>query len=977
MQRLPTGTITFLFTDIEGSTKRWEAYPESMKVAVARHDQLMRGIIEAHEGYVFKTIGDAFCAAFPTARLGLAATIAAQYALYAEEWGECGPIRVRMALHTGSADERDNDYFGPTVNRVARLLSGGHGGQILLSLPTCELVRDALPAGATLHDMGQHRLKDLARPEHIFQITLADLPTDFPVLKTLDARPNNLPAQPTPFIGRDRELQAASTFLREKAVRLLTFTGPGGTGKTRLSLQVAANLIEDFEDGVYFSPLELLTDVDQVLASLAQTLSIRTTSDRPLLQSLKEYLRDRHILLVLDNFEQVVAAGPFVTELLAAAPHLKLLVTTRTTLHVYGEQAFPVSPLTTPNPRAMPRFADLGQYEAVQLFVARAQAIKPDLQLTPENAAAIVGICHRLDGLPLAIELAAARIKLFTPQAMLSRLENSLKLLTGGARDLPTRQQTLRGAIDWSYDLLDADEKVLFARMSVFYGATLEAIEAVANADGDLVIDLFDGIESLVNKNLLRQEDQADGESRFVMLATIRDYGLERLNQSGETDLLNQRHAAHYLALAQEAEQHLRGGLQTTWLDRLEAEHDNLRAALRLSIEQGAADDGLRIGTALLPFWEVRGHWGEGRQLLESLLALSGANAEVQGYMADAGTGQAMIVGVPTVLRAKALVGAGTLALRQGDLTRARTLYAESLAIGQVLNNPREIASALNSLATVHQRQGDYAEAYRLYEETLQIRRQLNDRKGIAASLNNLANLTYRQGDYVRAKALYEESLVLRRALNDRGGVAASLNNLGNVSYRQGDLARAAFLFEEGLAVRRALGDRPGIASMLNNLANVRHKQGDQAQATAFYEESLDIKRELGDQLGMAYSLHGLGSVAFMRGDHDRARVLYTESLVLTWKLGDKWGVAQALEDLARLANTQGHLERALRLAAASAGLQLALGAVSSAAEQITRERWLDAAHAALGDTAAAVWAAGQAAPLEQLVSEALGEGVV
>src|SRR5687767_8801154 len=444
-----------------------------MQAALARHDELLRSSIEELGGYVFKTVGDAFCCAFPTAPAALEAALEIQRGLLSSEWEQNEPLRVRMALHVGAAEERDGDYFGPPVNRVARLLSVAHGGQVLLSLPTQELVRDQLPVGTNLRDLGEHRLKVLFRPERVFQLTAPELPSEFPPLRTLEAYRNNLPLQPTPLIGREKEVSEVCDLLGGEATHLLTLTGPGGIGKTRVALQAAADLLDDFSDGTFFVPLATLTEAELFLPAVAETLGVRETGEQPLDETLKDYLSERRMLLVLDNFEQVLGAAPAVTELLAVAPGLKVLATSRTSLRLYGEHVYPVPPLSLPDLKLQPPLERLTQYEAVGLFVERARALKPDFEVTNESAPAVAEICVRLDGLPLAIELAAARIKMLPPKAMLQRLTSRLKLLTGGARDLPERQRTLRGTIEWTFALLDEGEQLLFARLAVFSGGAL------------------------------------------------------------------------------------------------------------------------------------------------------------------------------------------------------------------------------------------------------------------------------------------------------------------------------------------------------------------------------------------------------------------------------------------------------------------------------------------------------------------------
>ncbi len=602
MAELPTGTVTFLFTDIEGSTTRWEQHREAMQAALARHDAILREAVEGHGGVVFKTMGDAFYAAFATAQDALAAAVAAQHVLQMETWDPAiGHVQVRMALHTGAAEQRDGDYFGPPLNRVARLLAAGHGGQTLLSLPTRALAGDQLPAGVELRDLGEHRLKDLQQPEHIFQVVAPDLPADFPPLKTLDLRPNNLPAQRTPLIGREREVEAVMGLLRRDDVGLVTLTGVGGIGKTRLSQQVAANLLDDFPDGVFFVELAPIADPALAASTIATMIGVKQVNGQPLGQSLQAYLREKHLLLVLDNFEQVIAAALLVADLLSAAAHLKVLVTSRTPLHLYGEHEFPVTPLAVPDRNVLPPLEDLTQYDAVRLFVERAQAVKPDFQVTHAMARAVAEICYRLDGLPLAIELAAARVKLFSPQALLGRLDHRLTILTGGARDLTPRQQTLRGAIDWSYRLLGADEQRLFARLGVFVGGcTVDAADTVSRAAGDLPGDVLDGLLALVDQSLVQEQEGVEGEPRFTMLETIREYAMEQLARSGETATIRRAHAAYFLALAEAAEPQLVGGpQQAPSLKRLAVEQDNLRAALQWALEARETELGLRLGIAL------------------------------------------------------------------------------------------------------------------------------------------------------------------------------------------------------------------------------------------------------------------------------------------------------------------------------------------------------------------------------------------
>ena len=549
---LPRGTVTLLFTDIEGSTHLLEQLGNRYASVLAECRHLLRAAFQRWNGHEVDTQGDAFFVAFARASDAVAAAVDAQRALADHSWSEGVVMRVRMGLHTGEPSLTHEGYVGLDVHRAARIMSAGHGGQVLLSQTTCNLVEFDLTDDVSVRDLGEHRLKDLGRPRHLFQLVISGLPATFPSLKTLDTHPHNLSVQSTPFIGREQEVAAVQQMLRRKEMRLLTLTGPGGMGKTRLGLQVAAELSDDFADGMFFVDLAPISDPALVVPTIAQTLGIREVSGQALLGRLKEELRQKQILLLLDNFEQVVEAAPQVADLLAACPHLKVEVTSREVLHVQAEHEFAVPPLALPDPRHLSDLAVLSHYAAISLFIQQAQAVKPDFQLTHANASAVVEICARLDGLPLAIELAAARIKLLPPQALLGRLSQRLTVLTSKVRDVPARHQTLRDTIAWSYNLLNTEEQRLFRSLSVFVGGcTLEAIEGIYATLYGRAIPVLDGVASLVDKSLLQQVEQEGCEPRLMMLETIREYGLECLNASGEMEVNRRAQAAYYLEVAE------------------------------------------------------------------------------------------------------------------------------------------------------------------------------------------------------------------------------------------------------------------------------------------------------------------------------------------------------------------------------------------------------------------------------------------
>jgi predicted ATPase/class 3 adenylate cyclase/DNA-binding CsgD family transcriptional regulator len=929
MNNLPTGIVTFLFTDIEGSTRLLEARPDAYRAALARHDALIRQAVAAHGGMIFSTRGDGFCAAFTSPIQATHAALLAQRTLSQEPWDHASPIKSRMGLHTGEVELQDGEYFGTPLHRCARLMDSAHGGQAVLSATTAALVGEAPAPGAGLKDLGEYRLRDITRPERIFQLIADDLPSDFPPPRTLSTTSSNLPPQATTFIGREQPLQAVQALLLRPAVRLLTLTGPGGTGKTRLALQVAGDAIDAFKDGAYFVPLASVTDPDLVSPAIAQSLDVREVAGRSLVTTIAEALRQKQVLLLLDNFEQVVAAAPQVAELLVATPGLKILVTSRAVLRLYGEREYPVPPLALPDHRTAPSAAHLAGFESVHLFVDRAQAARPDFALTDENAADIAEICHRLDGLPLAIELAAARIRALTPHAMLQRMERRLPLLTGGARDLPARQQTLRGAIAWSYDLLDPDEQSLFRRLAVFRGCTLEAAETVCAGDPPrhgstsvalLPLDLLvlDGIESLVEKSLLRQEQTADRQPWYRMLETVREFALERLEECGESDTVHRRHALAAMRLAESSERALHGPGQAIWLARLEQEHDNLRAALRWCEEQGYAEPALRLAIALWSFWSAHGHVTEGRERFDALLTRFPPRAT--SPRAEMG--------------ARALFAAATLATIQGDLVRARDLHEDGLSLRRTIGDPMKVFTALEGLGQV-------------------------------------ANL---QGDHEAARVYLEEALAIARAQGDKSAEGSVTWNLGVVAHERGDRETARIHYETSIAMDRNQGGEVGAHLTHLTLALLAEEQRNFDEAEAMASQALSNYRQWGIPRLEALALAALGGIALGRRSYTAAREHLCASIAICQTLGDIASIAQVLDRFIDLAAAYGCHEDAVRLAGSATALRERVGAPRSPDGQQKLDHALRPACDTLGAEAAdTVWQAGRALSLEEAIELALG----
>jgi len=748
MSELPTGTVTFYFSDIEGSTRLIQQLGDRYPEVLLAHHTIQREALRANHGHELRTEGDSFFIVFDSALNACAGAAAVQKALSDYRWPDSGQVRVRIGLHTGEATLVGNEYLGLEVHRAARIASSAHGGQVLISETTRALAEHALPPGLTIKDLGMHRLKDLGRAERLFQLEIDGLTGEFPPLRTLETTPNNLPTQLTSFIGRDDQVREAKALLVRS--RLLTLTGPGGTGKTRLSLQIAADVLDQFPDGVYFVPLAAVHDPDLVPSAIAEALSVQTTGSR------------------------------------------------------------------RPIEGSLANLATLSQFEAVRLFIERAVAVKPDFEATNDNAPAIAGICERVDGLPLAIELAAARIKLFSPQALLGRLDKSLSATLGtGARDLPGRQQTLRGAIQWSYDLLDTGERRLLARFSVFArGGSLAQLEAVCGPPGDLGgLDVVDALDQLADQSLLRRVPDFE-EPRFLMLQTIREFAADRLQESDEADAIHHRHLEAFLGLAQQAQPELFGPTRKEWLDRLEADHDNFRTALDWAVASGNARAAMLLGGAFWRFWQMRGHIHEGRARLEQVLAMPTSRDFPQE-------------------RLQALEAAGGLAYWQADMEPAQGFYDEALELTRRAGDKRAIANAIYNTAfpiLVRRIQLDRARA--LLREALPLFQALNDELGVGRTYWGLGNADYFQQIFPPARQHLEAAEAIFRRLDSRFDLAWSLHTLGLVAFKTGRVDTARASFSEALTLFVQAKDVSGMVLQVDNLSAVTRVEGDPIGAT-------------------------------------------------------------------------------------------------------------------------------------------------
>ncbi|MBN9387225.1 MAG: tetratricopeptide repeat protein [Chloroflexi bacterium] len=862
---------SFLFTSIENISERWREDPTGMQAAISQHDRLTQTVVRDSGGRVFKITGDSFFCVFDYLDVALSCALTLQEQLAAQPWNQTAtPLKIGIVINTGKAEEQDGEYRGELVDRTVAILAAVNGGQILLSQAAAGLARARFDDALVFTDLGKHLLNDLLEPELLTQVTGPGQPTAFPPLKSLNNFTNNLTAQATPLLGRENEITQACRMLLTGQNHLLTLFGPGGTGKTRLGLQIAARLMPEFSDGVFFVDLSPLHSALQVAQALIAALGLKEGIGNArgqylrLEETLKNHLKTRRVLLVLDNFEHVLEATSLVNQFLGAAPNLRIIVTTRSVLKVYGEQEFEVLPLKLPDGRRQPSLDELMSFPAVGLFVRRAQQAQPDFRLTEENAGAIVEVCRALDGLPLAIELAAAHANTLTPQQMLDQLSSRFGWLAeaGSDQQRPLRQQSLEETIAWGYDLLEENEQVIFTRLAVFGGgSTLEAAEAVCDPDMMGEIDVLEGITRLLNNSLLRQVEGLDGAPRFTMLQTIHQYALKKLEERGEEAEARDQHAGFFAVMVEEAGPKLTGPEQAEWFRCFEQENENLRNLMDWSLrgdDPERIEQVLKISAVLWRYWAAQGYQSDGLSWLETAFSKSGD--------------------FKTEVLAQAYNVAGLMSRDQFDYPKAIEFFKAGLALQRQLGDKAGIASGLHSLGVVAAYMGDYDQAVIYDEEAMALRRELQDKRGLALCLSFLGALKTSQGEYGPASTFYEEGLKVLRSLGDLRMVALLLNNLGYLRLSQEQPSRARAYFEESLALRRELHDRSGTAGSILGLADAFAAEGNDEQALKLYNESFQLSKDTGESLNLAFCLEGIARILCRGGQTRLASFIFGAS---------------------------------------------------------------------------------------------------
>ena len=924
-----------------------------MPSLLARHHEILKQSIQAQNGYIFQNEGDSLAVAFHTALDALKTALSAQQLLQNEAWSPA-PVKVRMGIHTGAAQLNETSaptvYTGyATLATTQRVMSAGHGGQILLSGATHELVRDMLPAGSELQDLGEKRLKDLLRPEHLYQLNISGLPTTFPSLKTLDSFPNNLPIQLTTFVGRENEITEVKQELRDH--RLVTLTGSGGTGKTRLLLQVAVDLLEKFDHGVWFVELAPLTDPELIPQTILSAIGIQEQQGKTPIEILKEYLHEKKTLIVLDNCEHLIEASARVVHtLLNAAPGLKIMASSREALGVKGELSYPVPSLSLPDIKHLPAIEQLSQYEAVRLFIDRASLVSAHFDVDKNNAPFIAQICYRLDGIPLAIELAAARIKMMSVEQISRRLDDRFRLLTGGARTALPRQQTLRALIDWSYDILTENERLLLRRLSVFTGGwTLEAAEDVCAGDGIDSNDVLDLLTQLINKSLVVVIEHSQGrETRYRMLETIRQYAREKMLEAGGSEIIRHRHLAYFVKLAEQAEPELYRSNQVFWMKKLDDEIDNLRMAVEWAIANDV-ESGLRIATFPWRFWQVRSHFQEAGGWLKQLL---------EQYK------------ITNALHAQALAIHSLCRFRQGDFSESIALAQQSLEMARTLSDKQTEALSLGCLGSLMAVQGNVGEGTPLMEQALAIYRSLGDKIG-QADMNEA--LAMNNNDLERSIAYTKESLVLARELGDLAGILSHLCWLSRLVFWMGDFNSPGLWLEEAHSIARQLGDPGGEIYVISTYGEFSYWQGNYPQAIAYFENAIQSSEKFGERYQGLWAQVKLAYTVLRQGDIQQAHEMFEDGVRGMQKADLVIGLVYAIEGLASLHLNQDQPERAAQLFAWADTMRDKIGDHRPPVEQASVERDLVVIHSNLNDSDfARLSSQGQAMTIEEAVNLAL-----